>query len=68
MIHQQIYSKINGKVEDEIRRTENTFLKALSSLSEKSLHGHITSMSAVTTPGEGNASLDQFESHGLESD
>ena len=67
-ISQPIENKIARKVKDEIRRTENTFLKALGFLRENPLLGEITSMDAEVTPGEESANMGQFGYHGLESD
>ena len=47
-ITQQFESRIASNVKDEIRKSKNTILKALSFLSENSLEGNITSMSAET--------------------
>ena len=59
---QQIENKIAKKGEDEIRRTENTILKALTSLLEKSLCGNITSLGVKLTAEEGNTGLVQSKS------
>ena len=66
-ITQQIENIIARKVEDEIRSSENTILKALGYLSENSLHGDVASMSAETVLGEEDAKPDQSGFHGLES-
>ena len=57
-ITQQIGSKIPRKVRNAIRRAENTILKALSSLSEISLHVDTTSTGVGTALGEGVDSPD----------
>ena len=59
---------IARKVEDEIRRTENTILRALSSLSKNSLNGDVNSMSLGTTLRGEESGQDCFESYGLDSD
>ena len=61
-------SKMARKVKDVFWRTENTNLRALSSLSENSFYINIVSKGAEATPGEKGVSPDQFESVGLESD
>ena len=65
-ISQQIESRNASKVKDEIRKTKNLNNSKL--FSGNSLHGNITSKRAETTPGEENATQDEFESHEFESE
>ena len=64
----RIENEITGKMEYEIRKAENNILKALSSLSQKSLSDdHSSSSTEITSDGE-NMILVQPASHGLDSD
>ena len=67
-ILQQIESEIFGKLMDEIRKTEDTILKASNSLSENSLCNDIASMSSETAPEEEDVNPEQFQSRGPESE
>ena len=64
----RIENEITGKMEYDIRKEENNILKALNSLSEKSLRDDHNSLSTeITSDGENMISV-QPASHGLDSD
>ena len=60
-ITQLIESKIAREVKDEIRKTDNTIFRALSSLSENSLYGDTSSISVGTALEEGDDGPDNLE-------
>ena len=65
---QQIDCKLARKVKDEIRRTENTMLRALSSLSESSLNGDINNVCVGPALGRDENVQDCLESYRPDSD
>ena len=60
--------KIAREVKDEIRKTENTILRALCSVSESSLNSNVNDISVGTTLRDEESGQDCLELYGLDLD